>query len=264
MTERRLPYGPPANAVRIPHKKVRSEKDLDRWVAVNAWNRIKDARMSKSNKCHYVRRAIMLARERRPKVATQGDIMNVDREEVLTMSDPFLKMLEERRAGGVIKEVVLTGSYRRGVQEINDLDIIIVTEQTEGEWGAILKNLSAFDGVKRVASIGDKKATVILDCGLQVDLLMAKPGEEGTMLLYFTGSPFFNIALRSRAKKMGLKLNERGLYDEADSSVVSENTESVVLARLGLEYIPAGERSINHSDWSAAHRLFARHKLKTD
>ncbi len=195
-------------------------------------------------------------------MATQGDINNVDRDEARAFADPFTSMLEERREAGVIKTFYIAGSYRRGIQYINDMDIIVVTEQAESEWGAILKNLSSFDGVKRVASIGDKKATVILDCGLQVDLLMAKPEEEGTMLLYFTGSPFFNIALRSKAKKLGLKLNERGLYDEADQLCISANTESVVLARLGLEYIPASERSVDHSDWSTANRLFARYKLK--
>jgi len=195
-------------------------------------------------------------------MATQGEISNVDRKQIPEMLEGITDALDRLRKEEMITSYEIAGSYRRLVETVNDVDIIIFTECHEYGWGAILGEISECECVKRTTSLGQKKATLILETGLQVDLYLAKPEEAGTMLLYFTGSPFFNIALRARAKRMGLKLNERGLYDEEDQLCISTNTESVVLAKLGLEYIPASERSVDHSDWSTANRLFSRHKLK--
>jgi DNA polymerase (family 10) len=197
-------------------------------------------------------------------MATQGEISNVDRKQIPEMLEGIADALDRLRKEEMIASYEIAGSYRRLVETVNDVDIIIFTECHEYGWGAILGEVSECECVKRTTSLGQKKATLILETGLQVDLYLAKPEEAGTMLLYFTGSPFFNIALRARAKKMGLKLNERGLYDETDRLVTRCNTETVILAELGLEYIPASERSVNHTDWSTAHKLFARHKIKKD
>ena len=256
---RRLPYGPPANT----SFKFKGCKE-DQWEGIQAWNRVKSLCISKKEKIKYVRRMIMIARERRKKMGILGEIANVDRKDIPQMLECLTDDLNRLKAEEEISNFVFAGSYRRMSETVNDIDIIITTETHEYGWGPILNTISESKCVKKIASIGTKKATIILDSGLQVDLLMAKPEEEGTMLLYFTGSPFFNIALRARAKKMGLKLNERGLYDETDRLVTRCNTETVILAELGLEYIPASERSVDHTDWSTAHKLFARHKLKKD
>lgn len=61
-----------SNIIIIPIERLLDEKRLDKWVAINAWNRVKDLHISKKEKCKYVRRHIMLARERRKKNGNTG------------------------------------------------------------------------------------------------------------------------------------------------------------------------------------------------
>lgn len=63
-----------------------------------------------------------------------------------------------------------------------------------------------------ILSHGSTRASVVLKCGLQVDLRVVAAASYGAALLYFTGSRTHNIALRKLAQAAGLKLNEYGIY----------------------------------------------------
>jgi DNA polymerase (family 10) len=74
--------------------------------------------------------------------------------------------------------------------------------------------------------------------GLQVDL-RALPGESyGAAMQYFTGSKEHNIAMRTRALKLGLTLNEYGLARLDDNQRVAGETEPEIYEKLGLQWIP--------------------------
>jgi DNA polymerase (family 10) len=88
--------------------------------------------------------------------------------------------------------------------------------------------------------------------GFQIDLRLV-PGESlGAALQYFTGSKAHNIALRDRAIRMGLKLNEYGLYREDGSSIGGVSEEEIYEA-LGLAFIPPELRE-NRGEIDAAER----------
>ena len=55
---------------------------------------------------------------------------------------------------------------------------------------------------------------------------------------YFTGSKDHNVAIRTRAVKMGLKLSEYGLFRVEDDTKVAGETEAGVYEALGLAWIP--------------------------
>jgi DNA polymerase (family X) len=55
---------------------------------------------------------------------------------------------------------------------------------------------------------------------------------------YFTGSKDHNVAIRTRAVRMGLKLNEYGLFRIDDDTKVAGETEESVYEALGLPWIP--------------------------
>src|SRR5205085_6360441 len=55
---------------------------------------------------------------------------------------------------------------------------------------------------------------------------------------YFTGSKEHNVAIRQRAVRMGLKLNEYGLFRAEDDSRVAGETEEGIYQALGLDWIP--------------------------
>jgi DNA polymerase (family 10) len=69
--------------------------------------------------------------------------------------------------------------------------------------------------------------------------LRALPRESfGAALQYFTGSKDHNVAVRTRAVRMGLKLSEYGLFRAEDDSRVAGETEAGVYDALGLQWIP--------------------------
>jgi len=62
-----------------------------------------------------------------------------------------------------------------------------------------------------------------------------------TALLYFTGSYQLNQEMRSRAKKLGYKLNEYGLYDDNNNQIILLS-EQEIFHKLNMEYLQPNER----------------------
>jgi DNA polymerase (family 10) len=54
---------------------------------------------------------------------------------------------------------------------------------------------------------------VILSSGIQVDLRVLPKSDYGAAMHYFTGSQDHNVVMRDRAKRMGLKISEYGVFD---------------------------------------------------
>jgi DNA polymerase (family 10) len=71
-----------------------------------------------------------------------------------------------------------------------------------------------------------------------VDLRALAQESYGAAMQYFTGSKEHNIVLRLRAQKLGLTLNEYGLFRVENEERVAGATEEEVYERLGLKWIP--------------------------
>src|SRR5262249_49906895 len=107
--------------------------------------------------------------------------------------------------------------------------------------------MKAFLGMPFIESVlaqGPTKASVRVQDDLQVDLRVVEPKSWGAAMHYFTGSKAHNIRMRERALKLGLKLNEYGLFDENDSCLAGV-TEQEIFEKLGLPYIPP----VLREDW---------------
>ena len=118
----------------------------------------------------------------------------------------------------------------------------------------------------RVLARGETRATVILRCGLQVDLRVVAPESFGAALHYFTGSKAHNIAIRRLGQQRGLKINEYGVF--RGRKRVAGRTEAEVYKSVGLPYIPPELRE-DHGEIEAARagrlpKLVARKDLKGD
>jgi DNA polymerase (family 10) len=138
--------------------------------------------------------------------------------------------LKERGA----KRVEAVGSFRRRRESIGDLDLIVL--------GADKKALSdafvAHPDVREVLGHGAAKSSVVLSSGLQVDLRPFEEHSLGAALQYFTGSKAHNVALRERAVRKALKLNEYGVFRVDTGEKIAGATEEDVYAALGLGFIP--------------------------
>lgn len=138
----------------------------------------------------------------------------------------FLKTI-----AGVAK-VTIAGSYRRMRETIGDLDLLVVASSTS----QVIQRFTSYDEVAETLSAGVTRASVILKCGMQVDLRVVTEESFGSALHYFTGSKAHNIAIRRLAQKKGLKINEYGVF--RDKTRIAGETEASVYAAVDLPYIP--------------------------
>ncbi|MHA1861587.1 MAG: helix-hairpin-helix domain-containing protein, partial [Candidatus Ranarchaeia archaeon] len=131
--------------------------------------------------------------------------------------------------------VMVAGSIRRGKETVGDIDILAKAHDQESSH-TIMAAFISHPYVVEIIAKGEKKSTVRLKQGIEVDLLIIPKKSFGAALLYFTGNKPFNIALRTMAIKAQLKLNEYGLFK--DTKLVAAATEKKIFSALGLQYIP--------------------------
>ncbi len=151
-----------------------------------------------------------------------------------------------------VKKVTSAGSLRRGCESIGDLDFLVTGGSRKHTAGHLLK----FPKVAEVVASGENKVSVKLKEGIQVDVRMLAPESYGAAMQYFTGSKAHNVALRDRAKRMGYKLSEYGLFRISDDRKVAGRTEEEVYQALGLSYIePELRENSGEIDAAAAGKL---------
>ncbi len=156
----------------------------------------------------------------------------------LSVAYPYaMGYVEYMRQVGHISQIEIAGSLRRWKDTIGDVDILV----TCGKRGAIMDVMEHFVNygeVREVLAKGETKSSVVLNVGLQVDLRVLDEGSFGSALQYFTGSKAHNIAIRDRAKKLGLKISEYGVFREKTGKKVAGRTEEEVYRAVGLVWIP--------------------------
>jgi DNA polymerase (family 10) len=136
------------------------------------------------------------------------------------------------------ERVEIAGSFRRQRESCGDLDVLVATPDA----AAVLIAFAALPQVERVLARGASKSSVHVDGGFQVDCRAVPPESFGAALQYFTGSQAHNVRLRGRALRMGMTLNEYGLFRIDDGVRVAGETEDDVYAALRLPWIPPQRR----------------------
>ncbi len=139
----------------------------------------------------------------------------------LKYAESFVEHIREVR--GTI-DVIPAGSLRRWKDTIGDVDILATCTDP---W-AVMDHFVKHPDVKEVLSKGETKSTVVTKIGLQVDIRTLDKKSFGAALQYFTGSKAHNVALRDRAKRMGLKISEYGVFKgKGDKWVAGTKEEDV-------------------------------------
>jgi len=130
----------------------------------------------------------------------------------------------------------LAGSARRRRATVGDLDLLATSEHPE----EVCRDFAASGQIEEVTMAGDTKVSGLLASGRSVDLRVVTPESYGAALQYFTGSQAHGVALRTRAQKMNLTVNEYGVFEQHDGEVgekVAGASEQEVYAAVGLEWI---------------------------
>jgi len=144
------------------------------------------------------------------------------------IADRIVNQLKEHSA---VERISVCGSTRRMKETVGDIDILASGKNLE-----IIEAFVNLPNVKEVLWKGPKKATVIVEEGEQVDLRVSEPESYGAALQYFTGSKAHNIHLRTICLKLGLKLNEYGLFKGNER--IAGRTEEEIYEALGMETPP--------------------------
>jgi len=134
-----------------------------------------------------------------------------------------------------VDSVMPAGSLRRGRETVGDLDLLVTGPAPTNALEPFVK----YARVEEVLGRGENKASARVGReGLQVDVRTLPPESFGAAMQYFTGSKDHNVAIRTRAVRMGFKLSEYGLFRVEDESKVAGETEEGIYRVLGLPWIP--------------------------
>ena len=133
-----------------------------------------------------------------------------------------------------VKRLDPAGSFRRRSETIGDLDILAICAKNS----KIMDRFAAYGEGQDVIAKGETKSSIRLRNGLQVDLRVLDEESYGAALHYFTGSKAHNVAIRERAKEMGLKVSEYGVFRARDEKRLTGAKEEEVFQAVGLPFIP--------------------------
>jgi len=170
-------------------------------------------------------------------------IKRIPRQEIESLNEYIL-------SNGIIPiglKYEITGSFRRGLVTSGDIDIIVTGEASLfkkmltqfQDNGIIVERLT--DGVVKCLVIGKVPG---YDTFRRIDFLYSPPNEFAFALLYFTGSKYFNTAMRARALSLGYSLNEHGFTIVKDGAAIDVDfhIEKDIFAFLGMKYKSPEER----------------------
>ena len=132
-----------------------------------------------------------------------------------------------------VDRVEVAGSYRRAKEVMKDLDLVISTADP----AAVVEHICSGPRSAEVVARGESKTSLRCPGGLGVDFRIVEDSQFPFALCHFTGSKEHNTAMRARAKKQGLKLNEYGLF--RGDELAECCSEEEIHRALGLDFIAA-------------------------
>jgi DNA polymerase (family 10) len=146
---------------------------------------------------------------------------------------PLVNEIKERlKKLPEVKQISEAGSVRRGKETIRDIDILVISSDSQ----KVMEVFTTMPVAGDILAKGPTKSSISTRQGIQVDLRVVEPDSFGAALCYFTGSKAHNIRIREMGVKLGLKINEYGVF--RGEKKIGGKTEEEVYQAVGLPYIP--------------------------
>ncbi|MDP8256372.1 MAG: DNA polymerase/3'-5' exonuclease PolX [Candidatus Alcyoniella australis] len=145
-------------------------------------------------------------------------------------------MLQTLNSSGLAQRIEVAGSLRRRLETVKDLDLLAASNDPEAMMRAFIEQPEA----TQIIGHGETMSSLVLQSGIAADLRVVSSEQWPAALIHFTGSKEHNTQLRSRAKGLGFKLNEYGLFRGETPQPLAD--EADLYAKLGLHYIPPEAR----------------------
>jgi len=146
---------------------------------------------------------------------------------------PLVNEIKERlKKLPEVKQISEAGSVRRKKETIRDIDILVISSDSQ----KVMEVFTTMPVAGDILAKGPTKSSIRTRQGIQVDLRVVEPESFGAALCYFTGSKAHNIRIREMGVKLGLKINEYGVF--RGEKKIGGKTEKEVYQAVGLPYIP--------------------------
>jgi DNA polymerase/3'-5' exonuclease PolX len=176
---------------------------------------------------------------------------NIPRQEITKTIDLLEKHIYSIDSFLIIQ---ICGSYRRQKLTSNDIDVLvttpnILTENLKEEEKIIKQIVHKLHQVKFLIDdiTHDSTNKYMGFCKYdklpvrRIDIRFIPFLSWYPALLYFTGSKELNLMMRNKAKKLGYKLNEYGLFKGSKNMYVESEEE--IFNLLGMQYLEPQERN---------------------
>jgi DNA polymerase (family 10) len=128
-----------------------------------------------------------------------------------------------------IDGVEVAGELRRGCETVDTLELVVTGDREAGE-RALARKLEGIEHFEGGVISGTTAA------GFRCRARVVAAGRRAAALLWATGSTAHLEALRGRASKEGLVLDEKGL--SKNGTAIELETESEIYERLGCRWVP--------------------------
>lgn len=149
-------------------------------------------------------------------------------------------------------KVIVAGSYRRGKDYSNDIDIIITSPKLKTRYEVdksyifddIIHLLKKEGIIREIISRSSTSMMGITDTKRHIDIKIAPYNLLPFYLLYFGSGEAYSRQIRQKAKEKGYKLSEYGLYNikKGKMTMNSATTEEEIYKKLGIPYIEPKNR----------------------
>lgn len=166
--------------------------------------------------------------------------------------DDLQKRVPRKEAEGIMQMILravrkmdpearvrLAGSYHMGSQTSGDVDIVIIS--TKKILNDLVRTLEADgDVLGRFMGPSDNEFSGVVqtrNVARHIDIHLVPPEEEVFQMLSFGSGKAFSKMIRGRARKLGFKLNQSGLW-KGSKMVPHITTEKDVFKTLGMKWVP--------------------------
>lgn len=164
-----------------------------------------------------------------------------------------------------VKKADIAGDLRRGVDEVENLVIVVVSLHPD----VIIKTIKRNPQINTVLSINFNEASFQTWIGLILDLIVVTPDEYACALHYHTGSQAYLEKLNKYAHELGIDIRKINMiYLSEKNKMSTMESEEDIFTFLNLEYIPPelreGKNEIELASKKSLPRLISIDDIKGD
>ena len=182
---------------------------------------------------------------------------NIPRKEIESIESYLINILNKYNFDDTI--ITICGSYRRELPFSSDIDVLLTNLNVIDNYDINTSNLliKFIQTLKNenfiiddITTSEDAKVKYMGFCKYKnkplrrIDIRFIPYISYYPALLYFTGSYTLNQEMRLKAKKLGYKLSEYGLFKLSNNEMIYVNSELDIFNELDIKYLKPKDRNI--------------------